>query len=313
MVPDLDQVRSSEVADNRMGAAVGWMLAAKMAMWNKEWDTALEALAELEKIYGTLDQYPLSDIPFRMKNTPESILEIQHTYTSGGLIYTSNYACICMPNQTTQESGTDVFDGVKIEELGDDANVWPGMRPNLVFSAGLQTRTGGDRRVEMNLAWEYGGQEFKGVGTRPWLGPKFWCPGMRDSYDSNNYKVFRYADAVLMAAECWCMKENLEQTKYYLNQVKERAGIAAFTVFKSWERTLEEIQNERARELIGEFQRKFDLVRWGIWYTKTLESADYETVRNAILPCHEYYPIPDTQVVYSGYALDNKEYEKYGL
>lgn len=77
MVPDLDQVRSSEVADNRMGAAVGWMLAAKMAMWNKQWDTALEALAELEKIYGTLDQYPLSDIPFRMKNTPESILEIQ--------------------------------------------------------------------------------------------------------------------------------------------------------------------------------------------------------------------------------------------
>ena len=136
---------------------------------------------------------------------------------------------------------------------------------------------------------------------------------LQAAYDSNNYKVFRYADAVLMAAECWCMKENLEQTKYYLNQVKERAGIAAFTVFKSWERTLEEIQNERARELIGEFQRKFDLVRWGIWYTKTLESADYETVRNAILPRHEYYPIPDTQVVYSGYALDNQEDEKYGL
>lgn len=118
------------------------MLAAKMAMWNKQWDTALEALGELEKIYGTLDQYPLSDIPFRMKNTPESILEIQHSYTSGGLIYTSNYACICMPNQTTAESGSDIFDGVKIEELGDDANVWPGMRPNLVFSAGLQTRHG---------------------------------------------------------------------------------------------------------------------------------------------------------------------------
>ena len=90
VVPDLDQVRSSEIADNRMGAAVGWMLAAKMAMWNKQWDTALEALGELEKIYGTLDQYPLSDIPFRMKNTPESILEIQHSYNTGGLIYTSN-------------------------------------------------------------------------------------------------------------------------------------------------------------------------------------------------------------------------------
>ena len=104
-VPFMDQVRSSEIADNRMGAAVGWMLAAKMAMWNKQWDTALEALGELEKIYGTLDQYPLSDIPFRMKNTPESILEIQHSYTSGGLIYTSNYACICMPTRPPPSRG----------------------------------------------------------------------------------------------------------------------------------------------------------------------------------------------------------------
>ena len=187
------------------------------------------------------------------------------------------------------------------------------MRPNLVFSAGLQTRTGGDRRVEMNLAGEYGGQEFKSVGTRPWLGPKFWCPGMRDSYDSNNYKVFRYADAVLMAAECWCMKENLEQTKYYLNQVKERAGIAAFTVFKSWERTLEEIQNERARELIGEFQRKFDLVRWGIWYDQTYAYTNNATLKGKMRPCHRYYPIPDAQCALSGYVLTNDEYLADGL
>ena len=30
-------------------------------------------------------------------------------------------------------------------------------------------------------------------------------------------------------------------------------------------------------------------------------------------PCHEYYPIPDTEVVYSGYALDNDAYKADGL
>ena len=32
-----------------------------------------------------------------------------------------------------------------------------------------------------------------------------------------------------------------------------------------------------------------------------------------IKPCHEYYPIPDEQIVYSGGALDNDEYNKWGL
>ena len=78
-VPSMDQVRSSEVADNRMGAAMGWMMIAKLAQWNHRWDDALEALGELEKIYGDLQQYPLEDIMFRNKNTPESIFEVQRT------------------------------------------------------------------------------------------------------------------------------------------------------------------------------------------------------------------------------------------
>ena len=74
-----------------------------------------------------------------------------------------------------------------------------------------------------------------------------------------------------------------------------------------------EIQNERARELFGEFQRKFDLVRWGIWYQRTKEFNDYDEVQLNIRPCHEYLPIPAKQVGYSKNALDNKEYNKYGM
>ena len=71
---------------------------------------------------------------------------------------------------------------------------------------------------------------------------------------------------------------------------------------------LEAVREECARELYGEFQRKFDLVRWGIWYERTCEHNNSAYIMDYIQPYHKYYPIPSDQVEYSGGALDNKEY-----
>ena len=307
-VPSMDQVRSSEVADNRMGAAMGWMMIAKLAQWNHRWDDALEALGELEKIYGDLQQYPLEDIMFRNKNTPESIFEVQRTYTPGGLSVTTNVAAITTP----YHNGKGIYDGVEIPEMGTGMTTWTSMRPNSYFCDGLQTKKSNDKRKTLNMAWEYDGKPFSGVGTRPWLGPKFWCPGMQNTADFSNQKVFRYADAILMMAECYAETEDSDEAVRYLNMVRERAGTTAY-VFKNKDALLEEIQKERGRELLGEFQRKFDLVRWGIWYQMTYEYTNYPTLKDNMLPCHEYYPIPDKEVVYSGGALDNKAYNEYGM
>lgn len=310
--PQLDQVRTSEIDGNRLGAAVAWMLIGKLAMWNQEWSTALSALQELEKIYGQLSQYDLeTNIKFRNKNTLESIMEIQHTYTAGGLIYSSNVASICMPYP--RKAHSNIYDGVEVPELGDASTAWSPLRPNTFFSQGLQPKLGADLRTELNMAWAYNGHTFANVNSRPWMGPKFWCPNLQSGYDGNNYKVFRFADAVLMMSECYCMMKQEDKSMEYLNMVKERANIKLYTKFKSYAHLMDEIRNERARELIGEFQRKYDLVRWGIWYQSVMDYTDYARVLENILPCHEYYPIPDTEVVYSGYNLDNKAYEAYGL
>ena len=87
--------------------------------------------------------------------------------------------------------------------MGTGMTTWTSMRPNSYFCDGLQTKKGNDKRKTLNMAWEYDGKPFSSVGTRPWLGPKFWCPGMQNTADFNNQKVFRYADAVLMMAECY--------------------------------------------------------------------------------------------------------------
>ena len=78
---------------------------------------------------------------------------------------------------------------------------------------------------------------------------------------------------------------------------------------------LKEIQDEAGRELFGEFNRRYDLIRWGIWYERVQEYSESTYLKNYTLnkPCREYYPIPDKQVILSGGALDNNEYAKYGL
>ena len=150
--------------------------------------------------------------------------------------------------------------------------------------------------------------------NQPYLGDKFWCFGMYNNQDSNNYKIFRYAGVLLNMAEAYLMGRNdLDTACEYLNVVRGRAGLTPLTpssVNNSQEALLEEIRMECARELIGEFQRKFDLVRWGIWYERASMYNEGMYIKGYMLPCHEYWPIPAEQVTYSGNALDNNAYKE---
>ena len=129
-------------------------------------------------------------------------------------------------------------------------------------------------------------------------------------------------------SEAWLGLGDIDKSCAYLNEVKRRAGIDTLEPLSLDEdQLLSEIQDECARELFGECQRKHDLVRWGIWYEYVLqynagpknteypEDGGENNIRllENIRPCQEYYPIPDEQVTYSKGALDNKEYNKYGL
>ncbi|WP_256012208.1 RagB/SusD family nutrient uptake outer membrane protein [Desertivirga xinjiangensis] len=306
-VPHLPQVRTNDVAGNRSGAAMGWMMIGKLAQWNKRWDVARDAMDKLEAIYGDLSQYPLTDIMLKNKNIRESIFEIQYLYDATGLQVTTNSAAICMP---PRNSGS-TYDGVNIPELGANATTWTPLRPTNYFFQSLQRRNSADLRTTLNMAWEYNGQAFRTATNVPWPGPKFWSFNMFNVADGNNQRVFRYADALLMQAENYLELGNTTRSVEYLDKVRQRAGTGSYT-FRNREALLDEIQRERGRELLGEYQRKYDMVRWGNWYQMTYDYTDYATVKNRILPCHEYYPIPDMEVVKSDYNLDNKAYEAYG-
>ena len=320
IVPHMTQIRTCDIPKTdaypgRVTASMGWMLIAKLAMWNKDWDTALDAISRLEGLYGDLSQYKLDDIQFSRKLTPESIFEVQHAYQKGGISMSSNVATVCLPQRNGGEK--DVFDGVKIDTLGTEATAYTPLRPTAYMRETIMPSDVEDKRRELNMVSSWGkdenGNPIKFASGKTWMGPKFWCYNMYSTNDSNNHPVFRYADALLMAAECHCEKKNLKTAIEYYNKVRSRAEAAPYSLAESYITLQDEIRKERARELFGEFHRKFDLVRWGIWYTNTKAYNNYSTLQNAIKPCHEYYPIPDAQVLASGGALDNNEYKKYGL
>ena len=116
-----------------------------------------------------------------------------------------------------------------------------------------------------------------------------------------------------MLAECSLGLNDEAGFVTYLNEVRNRAGLETYAFSGDWDSAHAELRKERACELFGEFQRKFDLVRWGIWYESVVANTDLPELAANVKPCHRYLPINDTQVAYSGNNLDNNEYKQYGL
>lgn len=344
--------------DYRVGRALGLMLGGRLCLWNKDWDGALEFFGQLETIYGDLSQYPLSDVPFSVKYSRESIWEVPNIYEANGLQIVGTLASWTTPlraqnivsDEFAQEDIiSDIYYGIGIPELGSHAMTYTSVRPtpflcqNLLpylsddlrsgeYSNGSKTARGGSG----NFAWRwlgydpddagrtgekqvmfFGSKNADGTWSRmnqsstPWLGNKFWCPDMRSTRDANNYKIFRYAGAVLGLAEANLMKGDVASSLHYLNMVRSRAGLSDLSladVGGNADLLMEEIRRECAKELLGEYNRKFDLVRWGIWYERTRQYNTGSLISQNVRPCNRYWPIPADQVAASGGVLTNKEY-----
>lgn len=329
------KARPSEIAGNRAGYALSLMLMAKFAMWNKDWEAALVPLELMEQLYGPLteERYPLEHTQWRFSNVHEGIYEIQHAYSTTGVKYSSGIASVCLPVYKD-----NLFDGVAIEGLGTNISSGTTLRATSHFTSIFkplplkkvkETINGESKnryyldltlldKVDKRIQYMFAmgnletGETFEAVKGhgRPSTGPKFWCPDMISNKDYNNYPFFRYADAVLMMAEVLACMENADLAKAteYLNQTRVRAGIKPLDPPADKETFMTELINERARELGGEMHRKFDLVRWGIWYERTLEYTHNSKVKDNIMPCHEYYPIPDEQCALGNYVLTNDAY-----
>ena len=104
----------------------------------------------------------------------------------------------------------------------------------------------------------------------------------------NNIREIRYADVLLMAAEGIARSGGSEGTaRTYLNQVRNRVGLAALT--SSGNQLLEDIYTERRMELATEGHRFFDLLRTG-------KAATVLGDQGFVASTHTYLPIPQQEI-----------------
>ena len=101
-----------------------------------------------------------------------------------------------------------------------------------------------------------------------------------------NYRVIRYADVLLMAAEAHYQTGNAGVAQQLFTQIRIRAGVQPFPLT-----SLEDIYNERRFELSCEGHRFFDLVRTG--------QAE-QHIEGFIVNKHELFPIPQLEIDLAG-------------
>jgi len=123
--------------------------------------------------------------------------------------------------------------------------------------------------------------------------------GTRDTY------VFRLAETYLIAAEAYLQAGNLGKALQYYNVIRTRAakpgfnpstGLAYSAELQATSLTLDDILDERARELAGEEMRWFELKRTGKLIARTLAYNEEAKASNSLKSFHMLRPIPQSQI-----------------
>jgi hypothetical protein len=98
---------------------------------------------------------------------------------------------------------------------------------------------------------------------------------------SNDFPIYRYADFMLMKAECYVRLGNASSAKPLVDAVRERAGLDALASNP----VLEDIYWERAHELNWEGHRRQDMIRFGTF----LDANQFRGVSDAF---RTLFPLP---------------------
>ncbi|MBN1951767.1 MAG: RagB/SusD family nutrient uptake outer membrane protein [Bacteroidales bacterium] len=104
------------------------------------------------------------------------------------------------------------------------------------------------------------------------------------------FLIYRYSDVLLLRAEC-ALNGGGGDADAYINEVRARVSLDPLSGA-----TMDDVKLERRLELAFEYDRYFDLVRWGDAAT-VLAAQGYDPAKNGL------FPVPQTEIDLSGGIL----------
>jgi hypothetical protein len=121
-----------------------------------------------------------------------------------------------------------------------------------------------------------------------------------------NFPLIRYADVLLMLAECYNEMEHQDDAVDLINEIRSRVGMPGINSGPAWlsasgkDQVFERIKHERAVELAAEGHRFGDLKRWGLLETlngKAEKGFTGKTYYTRVVRERDYlWPIPQTEI-----------------
>jgi hypothetical protein len=128
------------------------------------------------------------------------------------------------------------------------------------------------------------------------IGKFEFAPGSNSNL-SNDYPIFRYADIILVSAEAKYRQGKIAEATELVNQIRARAGVAPFTTM-----SLDDLYDERGREMFAEATRRTDQIRFGKFNLPWWEKPASQPFRNI-------FPIPQTQISSNPNLVQNPGYQ----
>jgi hypothetical protein len=223
----------------------------------------------------------------------QSAAALQAVINSGVFSLQSNIATVF-----TAKYNSEILFAVRYASgiTGQDHAFWFGDNNNLptIESSIVRAYAAGDLRKTLTDA------------IKP-AGLSFTCPRKYvDAPDASNnsgvdFPTLRYADVLLMEAEALNEQAYGTTAFSFLNQVRQRAGLAALTAADLPDQASfrQEVYLERRLELPFECDRWFDLVRTGNAIAAIAADAGKEVVTGTpiVIDAHQFvYPIPASEL-----------------
>lgn len=191
----------------------------------------------------------------------------------------------------------------------------------------------GDQRKDVSIRYEFSDESlgYSPAPTAPSWGADELDPHIKKYEDKRtdvmngnfgnmwnsgkNFIFLRYADVLLMYAECLNELGETGRANNIVNEVRARAWGGELPSEFSWNYGQEEfrkqILDERIRELCFEGWRRWDLIRTGKFVELIKERNPWTKQNGTIQKYHIRYPIPETEIKNNEDIEDSDQNEGY--